>query len=343
LQQKSQSAKKMGDKMCLSPYFCVILYSQTREIENMINRELIRLKTVQITYAYYENGGKNVDVAEKELFFSLSKAYDLYNQMFLMMVAINNIATRSVETQQNRVKRLNEETVISTKFINNRFMAQLEVNEQLMEFRDNQKYSWLDEEDFLRRVYKQITEQEFYNDYMTSGESSFEEDREIWRKIYKNVLSNNDDLDAILEEMSLYWNDDKAIVDTFVLKTIKRFDEANGSKQELLPEFRSEEDKEFASRLFRHAILNADYYRSLISEQLKNWDLNRVAKMDLLIMQIALAEIISFPGIPVSVSINEYVEIAKAYSTPRSGSYINGVLDGIVKRLREENKLMGDK
>lgn len=309
----------------------------------MINRELIRLKTVQITYAYYENDGKNVDAAEKELFFSLSKAYDLYNQLLLLMVAINNIAVRTVETQQNRVKRLNEETIVPTKFVNNRFMAQLESNEQLRDFRDASKYSWLDEEEFLRRTYKKITEQDFYKEYMASGESSYEEDREVWRKIYRNILCNNEELDGILEELSLYWNDDKGIVDTFVLKTIKRFAEENGSKQELLPEYRSEEDREFASKLFRHAINNADYYRSLIAEQNRNWDLNRVVKMDLLIMQIALAEIISFPGIPVSVSINEYVEIAKMYSTPKSGSYINGVLDAIAKRLHDENKLMGNK
>ncbi len=309
----------------------------------MINRELIRLKTVQITYAYYENDGKNVDAAEKELFFSLSKAYDLYNQLLLLMVAINNIAVRTVETQQNRVKRLNEETIVPTKFVNNRFMAQLESNEQLRDFRDASKYSWLDEEEFLRRTYKKITEQEYYKEYMASGESSYEEDREVWRKIYRNILCNNEELDGILEELSLYWNDDKGIVDTFVLKTIKRFDEEKGSKQELLPEYHSEDDREFASKLFRHAINNADYYRSLIAEQNRNWDLNRVVKMDLLIMQIALAEIISFPGIPVSVSINEYVEIAKMYSTPKSGSYINGVLDAIAKRLHDENKLMGNK
>jgi N utilization substance protein B len=128
-------------------------------------------------------------------------------------------------------------------------------------------------------------------------------------------------------------------VDTFVVKTIKRFDEKNGAKQELLPEFKDEDDKEYARRLFRRTVLNADYYRHLIAENTKNWDLNRIAFMDVIIMQIALAEILSFPNIPISVSLNEYVEIAKLYSTHRSGGFINGTLDGIVNQLKKENKL----
>jgi N utilization substance protein B len=180
---------------------------------------------------------------------------------------------------------------------------------------------------------------DIYKEYMASETSSYEEDRELWRKIYKRIIFNNDELDQVLEDQSLYWNDDKEIVDTFVLKTIKRFDEKSGAKQELLPEFKDEEDQDFARRLFRRTILNAEYYRHLISENTRNWDLDRVALMDIIIMQIALAEILSFPNIPVSVTLNEYVEIAKLYSTPKSGSFINGTLDGIVNALKKENKL----
>ena len=152
-------------------------------------------------------------------------------------------------------------------------------------------------------------------------------------------IFNNEELDVLLEDQSLYWNDDKEIVDTFVLKTIKRFDEKNGANQPLLPEFKDEEDRDFARRLFRRSILNCDYYRHLISENTRNWDLDRVAFMDVVIMQCALAEILSFPNIPVSVSLNEYVDIAKVYSTTKSGSFVNGTLDGIVKELKKEGKL----
>lgn len=305
----------------------------------MINRVLIRLKIVQIVYAYYQNGGKNLDTAEKELFFSLSKAYDLYNYLLLLMVEVTKQANKRLNAAKNKLVPTKEELFPNTKFVENRFIAQLEVNKQLLEFSNNQKKTWENEADFVKTLCDKILESDIYKEYMASETSSYEEDRELWRKLYKNIIFNNIELDQVLENQSLYWNDDKEIVDTFVLKTIKRFDEKNGAKQELLPEFKDEEDQDFARRLFRRTILNADYYRHLISENTKNWDLDRVAFMDVVIMQIALAEILSFPNIPVSVSLNEYVEIAKLYSTPKSGGFINGTLDGIVNSLKKENKL----
>ena len=305
----------------------------------MINRVLIRLKIVQIVYAYYQNGGKNLDTAEKELFFSLSKAYDLYNYLLLLMVEVTKQANKRLNAAKNKLVPTKEELFPNTKFVENRFIAQLEVNKQLLEFSNNQKKTWENEADFVKTLCDKILESDIYKEYMASETSSYEEDRELWRKLYKNIIFNNIELDQVLEDQSLYWNDDKEIVDTFVWKTIKGFDEKNGAKQELLPEFKDEEDQDFARRLFRRTILNADYYRHLISENTKNWDLDRVAFMDVVIMQIALAEILSFPNIPVSVSLNEYVEIAKLYSTPKSGGFINGTLDGIVNSLKKENKL----
>ena len=305
----------------------------------MINRVLIRLKIVQIVYAYYQNGGKNLDTAEKELFFSLSKAYDLYNYLLLLMVEITKQAERKINAAKNKLLPTAEELYPNTKFVDNRFIAQLEVNSQLLQFSETQKKTWSNEEEFVKNLCEKIMDSDIYKEYMAAETSSYEEDREVWRKIYKKIIFNNTELDQVLEDQSLYWNDDKEIVDTFVLKTIKRFDEKNGATQELLPEFKDEEDKDFARRLFRRTILNADYYRHLISENTRNWDLDRVAFMDVVIMQIALAEILSFPNIPVSVSLNEYIEIAKLYSTPKSGNFINGTLDGIVKVLQKENKL----
>ena len=305
----------------------------------MINRVLIRLKIVQIVYAYYQNGGKNLDTAEKELFFSLSKAYDMYNYLLLLMVEITKQAERKQSAAKNKLLPTEEELHPNTKFVDNRFIAQLEVNKQLLEFSETQKKTWENESEFVKRLCEVIMNSDIYKEYMESETSSYEEDRELWRKIYKRIIFNNYELDQVLEDQSLYWNDDKEIVDTFVLKTIKRFEEENGADQPLLPEFKDDEDQDFARRLFRRSILNAEYYRHLISENTRNWDLDRVALMDIIIMQIALAEILSFPNIPISVTFNEYVEIAKLYSTPKSGSFINGTLDGIVKALKEENKL----
>lgn len=192
----------------------------------------------------------------------------------------------------------------------------------------------------MRKLLDQIEQSQIYQSYMDSEEDSYDDDREIWRKIYKVLIMNNADLDALLEEKSLYWNDDKETVDTFVVKTIKRFDPKNQKNQELLPEYKDIEDKEFAQKLFRATILNGDQYQRYMSETSRNWDFSRLAYMDVVIMQIAIAEMLTFPGIPVSVTINEYVELAKLYSTPKSSGYINGMLDAIARYLNATGKMM---
>ena len=305
----------------------------------MINRELIRTKIVQLTYAYYQNGSKNIESAEKELLFSLSKAYDLYNYLLALIVGITQESRRHLEVAQSRAKR--EGTAIpSQKFAYNRFAMQLEGNKMLNEFMESQKTTWNDEPEFVKKMYLQIAESEIYKEYMDSKEDSYEADRELWRKLYRTLIQNNESLDALLEEKSLYWNDDKDVVDTFVLKTIKRFEEKNLSNQELLPEYDNMEDKEYARKLFRAAIMNAEEYQHYMSETSRNWDFSRLAYMDIVIMQIAIAEILTFPSIPINVSINEYVEIAKLYSTPRSAGYINGMLDAIARHLSATGKLL---
>lgn len=305
----------------------------------MINRELIRIKVVQLVYAFYNNEGKTKENAEKEFLFSLDKAYELYHVLLMLMVSITHIARRTVEMQMSRARRLHEQSVIPTKFVNNLFIDQLSKNVQLRSFQNKEGEFWAEEEEFLRHLYKEITEQEYYQEYIRKPGNDFEEDREIWRKIYRSLLCNNEELDDILEERSLYWNDDKAIIDTFVLKTIRRFEVQNGQMQQLLPEFKDDDDLDFAKTLFHTVIDNEERFRELIKEQTRNWDMERIAFMDLVIMQTALAEITSFPEIPLRVSINEYVEIGKMYSTPRSGSYINGMLDTIAKRLIAEHKI----
>ena len=305
----------------------------------MINRELIRIKVVQLTYAYYQNGSKNIDTAEKELFFSLSKAYDMYNYLLALIVGITHEAQRHLEVAESKAQR--EGTAMpSRRFVDNRFALQLEGNKMLNEFMETQKKSWSDEPEFLKKIYTQITESQIYKDYMAAEDDDYQADRELWRKIYRTLIQDNPDLDSLLEEQSLYWNDDKEVVDSFVLKTIKRFEEKNKSSQELLPEYDSEEDKDYARRLFRATIINANEYQRYMSEASRNWDFDRLAYMDIVIMQIAIAEMLTFPSIPISVTINEYMEIAKLYSTPRSAGYINGMLDAIARHLVQTGRLM---
>ncbi len=304
----------------------------------MINRELIRIKVVQLTYAYYQNGSKNIDTAEKELLYSLSKAYDLYNYLLYLIVALSREERHRVEVATQRAVREGSE-MPSQRFVNNRFAMQLEENKMLNEFVDTQHLSWDDDMEFIRKLCSQIEQSSTYKDYMASTEDNYEADREVWRKLYRQLIQENEELDSILEEKNLYWNDDKEVVDTFVLKTIKRFDPKNKSNQELLPEYKDEEDRDFARKLFRATILNAETYQRYMSETSRNWDFSRLAYMDVVIMQIAIAEMVTFPNIPIQVSINEYVELAKLYSTPKSGGYINGMLDAIAHYLIATHKV----
>ena len=305
----------------------------------MINRELIRIKIVQLVYAYEQNGSTNIDRAEKELIFSLSKAYHLYNFLLLLIVAITKEARRHVEIGEARARREGKPAP-SSKFANNKFVLQLEENRMLNEFVEMQKMSWDDDIEFVRKLYAHIVECETYKEYMASDDDSYGADRELWRKLYKLFIMDNDDFDSLLEEKSLYWNDDKEVVDTFVLKTIRRFDPAKMKEMELLPEFKDREDRDFAVKLFRSAILNAGEYQGYMGVMSQNWDFSRLAFMDMVIMQVAIAEMLSFPGIPINVTINEYVELAKVYSTGKSAGYINGMLDAIARYLASEGRLL---
>ena len=258
----------------------------------MINRELIRIKTVQLTYAYFQNGNHNIDNAEKELLFSLSKAYHLYNSLLLLIVAVTRMARKHVDIATSKAQREGTEAP-SQRFAYNKFAVQLEENSMLKTFTEEQKNIWEDRTEFVKNLYMQMKQSEAYKEFMDSDDEEYETHREVWRKLYKQFIQNNTELDSTLEEVSLYWNDDKEVVDTFVLKTIKRFDPKTDAKQELLPEYTDEEDKEYARKLFRATILNAEQYQHYMTEASRNWDFSRLAYMDVVIMQIAIAEMLN--------------------------------------------------
>lgn len=306
----------------------------------MINRELIRTKVVQLVYAYYQNSGTNLDTAEKELLFSLDKAYELYNNLLLLIVAINKEEQRRVEILSGQARREGKAEP-SRRFIDNRFALQLADNVKLLAFVENGKCIWDEQVEIVRRLCSLIEESETYKEYMAAETDSYDADRELWRKLYKQLIEDNADIDEVLEDRSLYWNDDKEIVDTFVLKTIRRFNPEEGENQELLPEYKEgSDDRDFAVRLFRATIRGGETYRQYMDEASLNWDLSRLAYMDIVIMQIAIAEMLTFSNIPVNVTISEYIELAKLYSTPRSGGYINGVLDNIAHFLVDRGLML---
>ncbi len=311
----------------------------------MINRELIRLKVLQLVYAYYQNDGKTLDVVEKELMFSMDKGYELYLYLLSLLLALQKRAAAKDESAQNRQKRLGTSLNGLTpdgRFAANLLLEKLAENEQLIAYLENQKKEWVEEEPFVKRLYDAMTESDIFDIYLKKEDFSFEADRELMRKLYKTFVCENDDFAPLIEDHSLYWNDDKEVVDSFVLKTIKRFTAESTPQQPLLPKFASEDDRQFAIRLMRETIARAEETRGLIRGNVnaKKWDFKRIALMDLLIAQIAITEVLTFPSIPLNVSINEYLDIAKIYSTPRSAGYLNGMLDGIFKKLKADGKLL---
>lgn len=306
----------------------------------MINRVLLRIKIVQILYSFYKGDGKSLPLAEKELFHSIERTYDLYFHLLQLSIEITQYAESRIDNKRNKLRPTQEDLNPNTRFIDNKFIKQLSENVQFNEYLAKQKLSWVNHPDIVKGIYDQLIASEFYADYMNAPESSYAADKDIWRKIYKKLILTSEDFDSSIEDQSIYWVDDLEMVISFVIKTIKRFDETNGYEQALLPMFKDEEDAEFARKLLRSVLTNGEKYRQMIDDNTKNWELDRIAYMDILIMEVALAELFDFPTIPVNVTLNEYIEIAKNYSTEKSGVFVNGVLDNIVGQLKKENKLI---
>lgn len=308
----------------------------------MINRILIRIKVLQIVYSYYQNGNNDLKVAENELLFSLRKSYDLYHYFLLLIIEVTNLQKRILETRKNKYMPTAAELNPNTRLVDNRFVAQLEQNEQLQKYVAEQGISWSNDEDFIKSVLDSIVSSDLYNEYLDNENDSYETDKEFWRSAFKKLICGNEFIEEYLEDKSIYWNDDIAIVETFTLKTIKQFSEKEGSKQKLLPMFKDLEDQSFAIKLFRQSLLKGPDFRERINKHMKNWETERIANMDLIIMQVALAEIMTFPSIPINVTLNEYIDAAKYYSTPKSGNFINGILDSVVSELKKEKLLLKD-
>jgi len=306
----------------------------------MINRVLLRIKIIQILYSFYKSEGKSIPVAEKELFHSIERTYDLYFHLLQLSIEITNFAASRIETKRNKLRPTAEDLNPNTRFTENLFVAQLKKNVQFNDYLKKNKLSWVNESDIIKELFEEISSNTFYTEYMNAPSTDYTADKDIWRKIYKKVILQNENLDNSLEDQSIYWVDDIELVISFIIKTIKRFDPEKGDKQPLLPMFKDEEDAEFARKLMKGVLTNGNEYREMIDKNTQNWELDRIAFMDILIMEVALAELMDFPTIPVNVTLNEYIEIAKNYSTEKSGTFINGVLDNIAGQLKKENKLI---
>jgi N utilization substance protein B len=298
---------------------------------------------VQLVYAYVQNEDKSLDVAENELEFSLMKSYELYKLLLSLLVQVKYTAQRREEARLARAERLgvvSDELPLDKYLAENKLLQKMSENKMLLDYLENEKQEWMEDDALIRNIYKSFTESSIYHEYIHKGDYSIKADRELLRRLYKEFLFDNELLESTLEDHSIYWNDDKEIIDQFVIKTLGVFNGESQPDMPLLSEFSAEEDREFAFQLFRQTIERGEEMNNHLRTNCLKWDFDRIALMDKVIIQTALTEILTFSDIPLNVSINEYVEIAKNYSTNRSGAFVNGQLDGICKRLNKERILM---
>ena len=293
-----------------------------------------------MVYSYLiSKSSKTLSDAKKEYEKSLDKAYELYYYLLLLPVELTRLQEKRLDAAKNKYLPTKEDLFPNTKFIDNSFVKTLESCEPLQEFVKDNSLSWSDCEVYLRLVLDKILNSEIYEEYMSKENSTFEEDAEFWRQLLKKIVFLDDDLTDALEEKSVYWNDDLNTVGTFVLKTIRKF--GQGDYKDLLPKYKDDEDREFADILYTRSIANMDEYMKWIDMfvQKDSWETDRLAFMDVVILLVAITELLYVPSVPIVVTINEYVEIAKGYSTAKSGQFINGILIPIINYLKSEGKL----
>ncbi len=306
----------------------------------MVNRILIRIKVLQIVYAYYQNGNGNLQSAENDLQFSLKKSYELYLSFLLLLIEVTHLQSQIIETKKEKYIPTQEELNPNMRFVNNRVIAQLAADKGFWQLIKENGISWDNDEDFVKRVLELILSSDLYAEYLEAEEDSYEHDLQFWAKAFKQLICDNEMIEEHLEDKSIFWNDDVEIIESFVLKTIKRFKETQPATSALQPMFKGEEDRTFAIKLLRQTLLKKEEYRELIGRYLTNWEADRIAHIDMVILQIALAEIFAFPTIHTSISMNEYIEIAKYYSSPKKVPFINAILEAIIRDAKRDHKLL---
>ncbi len=300
----------------------------------------MRIKVIKALYALLQTGeGDNMKTVRKNLRFSIDKAYDLYFQMLWLIVEVRRHAEKVIELGRNKHLPTPEERNPNTKFVEHELIRRIEESGVVVDFLKKKKLGWSKYPELIKELYGILVESDYYKKYMDSGIGDLRQDVEVVRDFYSSaVLEENELLESVLEEQSVLWNDDLGFALVMVVKTLERIRE-NQSDIPVLPEFKSPDDPAFADRLLVEAADGYDDNLRLVERFTRNWDIDRIALMDNLIMTTAIAELVSFPEIPVKVTLDEYIEIAKYYSTPDSNSFINGVLDKVVETLTEEGRI----
>lgn len=282
--------------------------------------------------------------ARKSLGTSLDKAYELYHSLLQLMIDLTRTRELQLDEAKHKYLPTHDDLNPNMKFVENQFVRALAENADMKAYIEATPISWIDDQVTLRHLLDKIMESEIYKAYMADPVSDMEKDCELWYSLFKNVIADSDELAEALESQSVFWNDDLAIMGSFVLKTIRRFahagDELDSVK--LMPKYKDTEDERFGPRLFDFAVAHQQEYRALIDSRLEgsNWDPERLAFMDIVILETAIAELLNFPSIPTVVTVNEYTEIANYYSTLKSGQFVTGMLYGVINQLKADGTLV---
>lgn len=307
----------------------------------MISRRYLRIKTFQALYAFFQSDDKNERKSENELFLSLERMHDLY--LILLTLGLELIHQSKFKMEDAKKKRLPSDDDLNpnTKFVDNSVFALLAENNSLNEQIKNKKLTWHADQELMVKFFNFTREHKVFKEYMSTRETSFKEDQKFVVDFYKKIIPEFDLLISELEDKSIFWGyDELDFILSMVLKTIKKFDEESDSSASLMKLYRDEkEDVAFVKDLFRKTVTNDEENEELIGAKTKNWDVERIAMVDVLLMKLALTELLYFKSIPVKVTLNEYIELSKWYSTPKSKIFVNGVLDKLVAELKSNGKL----
>jgi N utilization substance protein B len=303
----------------------------------MLNRRHIRIKVLQAFYAFSQSNNDDLVSGEKEFMHSMKKIYDLYIYLIQIYIPIKRLANIKIE-EAKRSFLEKDKHFFSKAFVSNNIIKSLESSSQLNKIAVDLKINWegVEENELIKKLYKTIYTSPSFQEILNSESSNFDDQKFHLINLYKEEICNFELMHHFFEEKSIYWQDDLDHVSSMVIKTLKSIDADLSFK--VMPLWKDDE-KEFALNLFRQAILNKSSNDDILQKYSKNWESERLAKMDSLLMNLAITEAKEFSSIPLKVTLNEYIEISKFYSTPKSNGFINGILDKIFEDFKKDGKL----
>ena len=305
----------------------------------MLNRRHIRIKVLQVLFAYYNNDEPNAASYEKMLFESVNRFRDLYVGFIQLMVEMHSLSIEKIESGMNKKLPSHEDLHPNTKFAANAVLRILSHSVSLEKATKENHLKWTENRELLKQMFKDIQDCHDYQEYLSSDQRSFEHDKEIVVKLFKRHLVNFELMHDYLEEQGIFWNDDIDLTASMVLRSLKAIKESD-TDIEFLPLWKEgDEEEEFCRQLFRKTLSTGADTKERVALVTPNWETDRIANMDLVLLKMAIAEAIYFESIPTKVTMNEYIELAKFYSTPKSATFINGVLDNLMPKMVEEGKI----